>query len=104
MCDFVVLRLNENIGVEIFVNRIDLTLSLLLNLIVSGCGKLLEPKISEEEAKSIVLEEYSDDFGEVTILSVSYKEIKYIIEWENKENCEEGTDYIDDQKIRNTNV
>lgn len=35
--------------------------------------------------------------GEVKIISLSHKGHQYIIKWENKENCENGTDYVNDK-------
>jgi PBP1b-binding outer membrane lipoprotein LpoB len=70
-----------------------ITIVLLLSLILSGCNNI-ESKISEEQAKQIVLEHYTKEIGEVEIISVTTKFNKYIIEWENKENCEKGTDSV----------
>jgi uncharacterized protein YcfL len=70
-----------------------ITIVLLLSLILSGCNNI-ESKISEEQAKQIVLEHHTKEIGEVEIISVTTKFNKYIIEWENKENCEKGTDSV----------
>ncbi|MBM7694885.1 hypothetical protein JOC77_004364 [Peribacillus deserti] len=67
--------------------------TLILSLITSGCN-IIESKITEEHAKLIVLEYHSKDIGEVKIISVTTKFNKYIIEWENRDNCENGTDSV----------
>ncbi|MFB4162049.1 hypothetical protein ACE1TF_19425 [Geomicrobium sp. JSM 1781026] len=54
-----------------------------------------EPEISEEEALSSVIVENSHDTGKVDILSISKRWGNYIIEWENEENCERGTNTVD---------
>ncbi len=64
---------------------------------MSGCNHLSKPKISEEQAKSIVLEDHTKSIGTVEIKSVIHKGNHYIVKWGNKENCENGIDYIDDQ-------
>lgn len=64
---------------------------------MSGCSTFSKPNISEEQAKSIVLENHTKHIGKVEIKSVSHKGDKYVVKWENKENCEHGTDYIDDE-------
>jgi len=69
---------------------------LFLVVILSGCMNMNSnvAEISEAEAKQIVLGSHTQDIGEVEIISVTTKSNKYIIEWENKENCENGTDSI----------
>ncbi len=68
----------------------------LLLFISNGC-KNINPKITEEQAKSIVIEHHTNNNGTVDIISVTHKKNEYIIEWEKEENCENGIDYIDDQ-------
>ena len=68
----------------------------LVLFIASGCNDAT-PKITEEQAKSIVIEQHTNTIGEVEIISVTHKNNEYIIEWENKENCENGIDSVDDQ-------
>ncbi|SDQ06460.1 hypothetical protein [Virgibacillus salinus] len=66
--------------------------------IVSACeNKSVSPKITEEEAESIVMERHSGGMGEVIIKSVSHSSGEYIVEWEIDADCEFGTDYVDDQ-------
>lgn len=65
----------------------------LLFFILSGCNSS-NTKITEEQAKAIVIEHHTNQIGKVEIVSVTTKFNKYIIEWENKENCEEGTDTV----------
>ncbi|WP_404331985.1 hypothetical protein [Mesobacillus maritimus] len=71
-------------------------LFILLLLISTSCGST-SPKITEEQAKSIVIEHHTDSIGEVEIISITHKNNKYRIEWENKENCENGIDMINDE-------
>lgn len=68
----------------------------ILLVIVSGCGGT-NRSITEEQAKSIVIEHHTNSIGEVEILSITHKNNKYRIEWENKENCEQGIDEINDE-------
>ncbi|MGN1400986.1 MAG: hypothetical protein ACI4XL_05735 [Bacillus sp. (in: firmicutes)] len=79
------------------MKRIMLACTLLLIFVVSGCNYFSEPKITEEEVMSIVLKEHTKHIGKVEVLSVSHKGNEYIVKWENKENCEYGTDYVDDR-------
>lgn len=65
-------------------------------LLVSGCTKETTPKISEEEAKTIVIQEHTKQIGQVDIVSITHKGRDYTVQWENKQNCENGTDYIND--------
>ncbi|MGN7400094.1 hypothetical protein ACTHO0_09575 [Cytobacillus praedii] len=79
------------------MKRIVFSFSLSLILVISRCNNFSEPKISEEEAKSIVLKEHTKNIGKVEVISVRHKGNEYIVKWENKENCENGTDFIDDK-------
>jgi hypothetical protein len=65
-----------------------------LIFIVSGCNSA-ELKVTEEQAKSSVIEQHTGKNGKVKILSVDLKRNSYIVEWENKENCEKGIDSVD---------
>ncbi|MHA7136756.1 hypothetical protein ACRTEV_05725 [Rossellomorea arthrocnemi] len=40
------------------------------------------------------MEHHTKHIGEVEILSVTTEFNKYIITWENKDNCESGTDSV----------
>ncbi|MGN7175894.1 hypothetical protein BK139_07675 [Paenibacillus sp. FSL R5-0490] len=73
---------------KIFIIFITMT-----SIIVNGCS--IESKITEEQAKAIVIDYHTKQIGNVEIISVTAKFNKYIIEWENKENCEQGTDRVD---------
>lgn len=64
--------------------------------IVTACDNS-EPIISEEKAKSIVLEHHTGNNGEVKIISVSHENNEYIVKWEITENCESGTDIVNDK-------
>lgn len=65
----------------------------LLNLLLIGCNSL-EDKISEGQAKVMVIDHHENDIGKVEIVDVTIKFNKYIIEWENKQNCENGIDSV----------
>lgn len=80
------------------MGKITIMLVLLFAFILSGCTNMNSntPEITEEEAKQIVIERQTGNYGEVKIKSVSHKNGEYIIDWENEENCESGTVYIDD--------
>lgn len=71
------------------LKKITIILVLLLSLILSGCNSL-ESKITEEQAKQIVVERHASDIGEIKIISITKKFNKYVVEWENEENCEKG--------------
>ncbi|QGS68771.1 hypothetical protein CV093_10710 [Oceanobacillus sp. 143] len=64
--------------------------------IANGCENS-SLKITEEEVEARVIEDHTGEIGEVKIISVSHKRGKYIVEWENRENCENRVDQIDDQ-------
>lgn len=66
-------------------------------MVMCGCNQKSMPKISEEQAKSVVLKSQAKNIGKVEIKSVSHKGNEYIVKWENKDNCENGTDYINDE-------
>src|SRR5690625_483550 len=63
--------------------------------VVSGCHgtSANKSKLTEEEAKQIVMDEHQRDVGEVEIISVITKDDKFIIEWKN-DPIEEGIDSI----------
>ncbi|NRD76611.1 hypothetical protein HPT25_03785 [Bacillus sp. BRMEA1] len=79
------------------MKKIVLILCISLISVMSGCNHFSKTKISEEQAKSIVLKKHTNKLGKVVIKSVSHKDNEYIVKWGNKENCENGTDYIDDE-------
>ncbi|MFJ6266661.1 hypothetical protein [Lysinibacillus xylanilyticus] len=79
------------------MRKIVTILCISLIMIMSGCNHKSMPKISEEQAKSIVLKSHAKNIGKVEIKSVSHKGNEYIVKWENKDNCENGTDYINDE-------
>lgn len=68
-------------------------LVMIMTFMVSGCNNV-NSKVTEEQAKSIVVEHHTKDIGEVEIISITTKYNTYIIEWENKGNCEKGTDSV----------
>ncbi|WP_461611819.1 hypothetical protein [Cytobacillus kochii] len=69
----------------------------LLLLFLSSCSTAPEPKISEQQAKSIVIEKNTRTIGNVTIVSIEQKGNNYIIKWENPENCESGVEHMNHQ-------
>jgi hypothetical protein len=82
------------------MKNIVITLITIVSILLSGCN--IDSKITEEQAKSIVIDFHTKQIGEVEIISVTTKFNKYIIEWENKENCEQGTDSVNSSgKIKN---
>ncbi|VXC34142.1 conserved exported hypothetical protein [Bacillus sp. 349Y] len=72
-----------------------IVVALSLILVLGGCNSI-QPNISEKEVRSIVMKEHKNSIGEVEIISVQHNWREYIVEWENTENCEAGTDYIHD--------
>ncbi|MBP3951637.1 hypothetical protein [Bacillus suaedae] len=79
------------------MKKINLIILFILSLyILTGCQNA-NPNITVEEAETIVVEKHTVDIGEVEIVSISHKRGKYIVEWENTDNCENGVDHIDDQ-------
>ncbi|QGQ45331.1 hypothetical protein [Metabacillus sediminilitoris] len=82
------------------MKKIVIILLTMVSILLNGCN--IESKITEEQAKSIVKDYHNKLIGEVEIISVTTKFNKYIIEWENKENCEQGTDSVNSSgKIKN---
>lgn len=77
-------------------NKFVMGLIAVILFIVTACDNS-EPFISEERAKSIVLEEHAGNKGEVKIISVSHENNEYTVKWEIAENCESGTDIVDDE-------
>ncbi|WP_033542754.1 hypothetical protein [Planococcus sp. CAU13] len=76
------------------MKKMALTIFVLLAFVVSGCSND-DLKVSEEQAKSIVIEHHAGNIGKVEILSIELEKNDYIIEWENEGNCEQGTDSVD---------
>lgn len=72
---------------------------LLFTFILGACNNINSntPKVTEEEAKQIVLEHHTKEIRKVEIISVSRESDIYIIEWENDENCEKGTDSVSNE-------
>lgn len=68
---------------------------ILLLLLVSGCDNS-DVMISEEQAKSVVIEHHTGNIGEVKIIWTSHKNDQYTIRWVNEENCESGTTTVND--------
>lgn len=75
------------------MKKIGSILILVILLVTTGC----EPKITEEQAKSIVIKHHTNENGKIEIISVTHKNNEYIVEWEKKDNCERGIAHINDQ-------
>ncbi|WNB92990.1 PepSY domain-containing protein [Bacillus sp. NEB1478] len=73
-----------------------IVLILLLIFAASGCD-LSKSKISEEQARAIVVKHHYNNIGKIKIISVNHENGEYQIKWDNKENCESGTYYVDDK-------
>ncbi|MDN3451785.1 hypothetical protein QMA09_16465 [Planococcus sp. APC 3906] len=69
-----------------------------LIVLVSGCNHA-DLNVSEDQAKSKVIELRSGHIGNVEILSIELKRKNYIVEWENEENCEHGVDSVDGENV-----
>ncbi|EDL62997.1 hypothetical protein [Bacillus sp. SG-1] len=78
------------------MKRVWPTLIILPLIVLTACANPA-PKITQKQAESIVIESNTSTIGEVTITSVNHKRGKYIIIWENEENCESGSVQVDDQ-------
>jgi hypothetical protein len=76
------------------MKKIVTILFVLLIFIVSSCSRA-ELKISEEQAKSSVIEHHTKNIGKVEIVLVDLKNNNYIVEWKNEGNCENGIDSVD---------
>ncbi|MBN8192969.1 hypothetical protein JI667_12530 [Bacillus sp. NTK074B] len=59
-------------------------------LLLVGCQGI-ESEMTEEQAKAVVLEHHG---GTVEIVSVTKEWNKYIVAWENEEDCETGIDTV----------
>lgn len=81
--------------------RKGLYLGLILSIFLVACSGHPEPKITETEAESLVLqdlvEERNKDMNEIEIKSVSNRAGEYIVEWVVDEACEFGKVTVDDQ-------
>ncbi|PFA63062.1 hypothetical protein CN378_18685 [Bacillus sp. AFS015802] len=63
------------------------------SLLLVGCQGI-ESDLTEDQAIAIVMEHHS---GKVEIVSVTKEWNKYIVAWENEENCEWGTDSVNEK-------
>jgi uncharacterized protein YcfL len=72
--------------------RKSLFIFLILFLLV-GCSDISD-QLSQEQAKSLVLENHQRDIGSPEIISIEIKWNAYYVEWENKENKEWGIDKV----------
>lgn len=66
-----------------------------MTLVIGACDDTSKSNLSEEQATAIVIDSHAGNIGNVEIISVNLEENKYIVKWENKENCESGTEFID---------
>lgn len=65
-------------------------------LLLSGCSAA-DPMITEADARALVEQRHANSFGIVDIISIHYDGGQYVVEWQNKGNCEWGIDYLDGQ-------
>jgi hypothetical protein len=57
--------------------------------------------ISKEKAENLVIEEYSNDLGEATIMATEEKNNEFTIKWENKKDKSSGKSKVSsDGKIK----
>lgn len=77
------------------------SLSILLPclFLLSSCSPAVST-LTENEAAVLVEQLHTNSIGTVDTLSIDYENGQYIVEWENKENCEWGIDYVDGQSGR----
>lgn len=76
-----------------------LSILLICLFLLSGCSAT-DPTITENEAAALVEQHHTNSIGTVDTLSIDYENGQYIVEWENKENCEWSIDYVDGQSGR----
>lgn len=57
---------------------------------LTGC----QEELTQEEVRSLIIENHSKGIGEVKITSIDHKRNEYIIKWKNEDNCESGIDYV----------
>jgi hypothetical protein len=63
-------------------------------LVASGCS----PKLTKAQAIKIVKSDVENDgMGKIKIIFVTHKFGKYVVKWERKSNCENGTEYVSDR-------
>ncbi|ANU15228.1 hypothetical protein B481_1359 [Planococcus halocryophilus Or1] len=73
-----------------------ITFLMMCLLLLSGCS-VANPTITEAEARALVEQSHANSFETVDIISIRYDDGQYIVEWQNKGNCEWGIDYLDGQ-------
>lgn len=63
-------------------------------ILISGCSS----KLTEEQAIKIVKSDVENDGkGNIKIIPVTHKWGEYVVKWERKSNCDNGTVYINDR-------
>ncbi|MHA6253331.1 hypothetical protein [Oceanobacillus sp. CAU 1775] len=71
-----------------------------IEILLAACGNP-EPKVTESEAESLVLQYLTEDRmkneDDIKIKSITNNKGEYIIKWEVDEHCEFGSFKIDDQ-------
>ncbi|MCA0970887.1 hypothetical protein LCM20_09820 [Halobacillus litoralis] len=59
-----------------------------------GCSDREE--LEEQQAEQIVIEHHQKDIGHVEITSITHKGNRFVVEWVNDANCEQGTTSVRD--------
>lgn len=76
------------------MNKKLLIFVIMLIFFLNGC-ETSEQYISEDEAKSIVLNYYSENIRQIKIISIRQENNEYKVKWENTDDCEEEFIYVD---------
>ena len=71
------------------MRKIALLIYASLIFVLTGCSAM-----SEEKAEQLIIEEYSNQLGEATIISTVEIDNEYLIEWENKNDKYRGTSKV----------
>lgn len=71
------------------MRKIALLIYASLIFVLTGCLAM-----SEEKAEQLIIEEYSNQLGKATIISIVEIDNEYLIEWENKNDKYRGTSKV----------
>jgi len=71
------------------MRKISLLVYVSLVFALTGCEMM-----SEDKAEQLIIEEYSNQLGEATIVSTEKIDNEYLIEWENKNDKYRGTSKV----------
>ncbi|WP_246943590.1 hypothetical protein [Bacillus pinisoli] len=75
------------------MKKMNITIVFFFSILLISCNNH-SPELSEEEAKQLVLEHHSKSIGTVEIVSIKAESDGYRVVWKNVENCERGTDIV----------